>query len=84
MNDFMNIEWIKALLKSEHEIFVEIRGRESVHLEGYCRIEEYTREYIKLGNSEYSVGIIGQELELRHLGEQTVAIDGRIDGVEFL
>lgn len=80
----MNIDWIKSLLKSKSEIFVEIRGRESVHLEGYCRIEEYTREYIKLGNNEYSVGVIGQALELRHLGEQTVAIDGRIDRVEFL
>lgn len=81
---FMNINWIKELFKGGRQVYIELRGRETVHLEGYCRIEDYSRECIKLGNGEYLVGIIGQELELRHLSEQAIAIDGRIDRVEFL
>ncbi len=80
----MNINWLKELLKSDRQVYIELRGRETVHLSGYCRIEDYTREYIKLGNGEYFVGITGQELELRHLSDQAIAIDGRIDRVEFI
>ena len=33
---------IDELLKKTLEVFLEIRGREAVFAEGYCRIEKYS------------------------------------------
>lgn len=82
MNSFM--KWISELLKKDNRVYVEVRGRETVLAQGYCRIELYTPERITLSNGEYIVSICGNGLELRHLSVSVMAIDGRIDGIEFL
>ena len=78
------MKWISELLKKDNQVFVEVRGRETVLAEGYCRIEVYTPERITLSNGSYSVTIRGSGLELRHLSVSVIAVDGRIDGVEFV
>ncbi|MBQ4316894.1 MAG: YabP/YqfC family sporulation protein [Clostridia bacterium] len=78
------MKWISELLKKDNRVYVEVRGRETVLAQGYCRIELYTPERITLSNGEYSVAICGDGLELRHLSVSVMAIDGRIDGIEFL
>jgi len=82
VNSFM--KWITELLKKDNRVYVEVRGRETVLAEGYCRIELYTPERITLSNGEYAVSICGRNLELRHLSLSVIAVDGRIDGVEFV
>ena len=82
MNSFM--KWISEILKKDNRLFVEVRGRETVLAEGYCSIELYTPEKIILNNGEYAVSIEGENLELRHLSSVVMAIDGRIDRLEFV
>ncbi|MBR5286527.1 MAG: YabP/YqfC family sporulation protein [Clostridia bacterium] len=78
------MKWLLDLFKTTTPIFVEIRGRETLLAEGYCRIELYSPERIVLANEKYSISVCGGELDLRHLSESAIAIDGRIDKVEFL
>lgn len=65
-------------------IFVELRGRESLLAQGYSKICGYSPERISLQNGEFTVSVYGSGLTLRHLSEDTIAVDGRIDGLEFL
>ena len=78
------MKWLLDFFKTTTPVFVEIRGRETVLAEGYCRIELYSPEQIVLANEKYSISVCGSELNLRHLSESAIAIDGRIDRVEFL
>lgn len=78
------MKWIRELFKRDDRIYVEVRGRETVLTEGYCRITCYERDNIRLSNGEYCVDIIGSELELRHLSASVIAVDGRIDRIEFI
>ncbi len=82
MNSFM--KWFSELFKNETRVYIEVRGRETVLAEGYCRIELYSPERIVLSNGEYGVAVCGNGLELRHLSESVIAVDGRIDRVEFI
>ncbi len=72
------------LFKTETPVFVEIRGRDTVLAEGYCRIELYSPERIILAHRDYSISVSGSGLMLRHLSESAIAVDGRIDSVEFI
>lgn len=74
---------ILDFFKTETPIFIELRGREAMLAQGYCRISLYSPERITLSNEKYTVSVYGSALELRRLGEEAMAIDGRIDGVEF-
>jgi hypothetical protein len=80
-SDFM--KRILDFFKTETPIFIELRGREAMLAQGYCRISLYSPERITLSNEKYTVSVYGSALELRRLGEEAMAIDGRIDGVEF-
>lgn len=72
------------LMKKTGEVFVEIRGRERVLAEGCCKIESYTDERIVLSSNKGSISVRGGELLIRHLSDERVAVEGRIDSVEFL
>ena len=76
--------WITELFKSTTPVYLEIRGRETLLLQGCCRIKLYSAENMVLSNGDYTVSVLGEGLELRHLSEDTVAVDGRIDCIEFL
>ena len=78
------MKWLIDLFKTTTPIFVEIRGREAVLAEGYCRIELYSPERIVLASAKGSISVCGNGLELRHLSESAIAVDGRIDRVEFI
>ena len=78
------MKWIKGLFQTETPVFIEIRGRNTLLAEGYCRIECYLPEKITLANDDYSFDIIGSNLELRHLSDGIIAVDGRIDSVAFI
>ncbi|MBR4278812.1 MAG: YabP/YqfC family sporulation protein [Clostridia bacterium] len=78
------MKWIKEIFKSVSPTYIELRGRELLLAEGYCRIEDYSDEKIVLSNAEFSFSVFGSGLRLRHLSEGIMAVDGRIDRVEFI
>lgn len=75
---------IDELLKKTLEVFLEIRGREAVFAEGYCRIEKYSETEIILASDFDRISVRGDGLTLKHLSTQRTAVEGRIDAVEFL
>jgi sporulation protein YqfC len=75
---------LEELRKKETCVFVEIRGRENVLLEGYCRIELYSETKIILSSEFDRIAVHGSGLNIRHLSSERMAVDGRINGVEFL
>ena len=64
--------------------FIELRGRDSMHCDGGCRIAVYSDKRIVLGFDGETLEINGKGLTLRHLSAERLAIDGRIDGIGFL
>ncbi len=72
------------LLKKERQLFVEIRGRECVLAEGYCRIDSYSDDRIILVSEQGRVMVYGEGLVIRHLSAERTAVEGRIDRVEFI
>jgi sporulation protein YqfC len=78
------MKWLLDLFKTATPIFVEIRGRETVLAEGYCKIVLYSPTQMILANADYSISVCGSGLELRHLSDSAIAVDGRIDRVEFI
>lgn len=77
-------EKAEQMLARPNQIFVEIRGREVLLAEGYCRIDSYTESYITLFSDSGGIAVRGKGLTLRHLSIQRIAVEGRIDSVEFL
>lgn len=82
VNEFMKL--LKELIKKTKNVFIEIRGRENVLLEGYCRIELYSETKIILSSEFDRVSILGEDLNLCHLSTERMAVKGRIDGIEFI
>ncbi len=72
------------LFKELTPVYVEIRGRETVLLEGYCRIETYSETKIVLSSERQTLCIKGGNLELCHLSAERIAVKGRIDGIDFI
>jgi len=72
------------LIKKDSVEFAEIRGREAVLAEGYGRILAYGDSEIILSSQRGGIVIRGEGLTLRHLSTQRVAVEGRIDGIEFI
>ncbi len=75
---------IQQIISRPSQVFVEIRGRELVLAEGYCRIELYSEECVILRSSQSQIQISGENLNLQHLSDERVAVEGRINGIEFL
>ncbi len=82
MNDFMKLNL--DFLKITTPVFLEIRGRDLLHAEGYCRIEGYSQEKILLASQEGTVAVYGENLNLVHLTSERIAIKGRIKGIDFI
>lgn len=82
VNDFMKFKF--DLFKGEIPVFIEIRGRNVLHAEGYFRIEDYSEERIVLTSRENSVAVNGVGLTLCHLSDERISIEGRIDSFEFI
>lgn len=82
MNVFMKLNF--DFLKISTPVFLEVRGRTVLHAEGYCRIEGYSQEKILLSSSEGVVAVYGKGLNLGHLTSERIAIEGRIEKIEFI
>lgn len=65
-------------------VYIELRGRESVLCDGFCRITGYSDKRIELCSDTDGIEITGDGLTLRHLSLGKLAIDGRIDRIGFL
>lgn len=72
------------LFKKTLNVYIEIRGRDSVLAEGYCRIEKYSETEIILASENERISVQGAGLGLRHISSERMAIEGRIDSVGFL
>ncbi len=83
VNGFMKL-FDELIKKTVPQLFVEIRGRESLLAEGYCKIEVYSDFDIVLASDNGRIAVSGEGLHLRHLSSQRIAIDGRVDRVEFI
>ncbi len=63
---------------------VELRDRNYVLAEGYSSIEVYSETKILLSSQFERLSVYGSDLTLIHLSDTHIAIEGRIDGIEFL
>lgn len=75
---------LSEMLKIKEPVFIEIRGRNTVLAEGYCRIDAYSDSVIVLASAESRIAVRGSELVLKHLSSGRIAVEGEIIGVEFL
>ncbi len=75
---------ILELFKFKNPVFVEIRGREIVLAEGYCKIENYSDTCIVLSSTENTFSVKGTGLTLKHLSSGRIAVEGRINSIEFV
>lgn len=64
--------------------FVELRGRKLLLAEGYSRILVYTPTEIRIAKDKEGIAVYGENLALKHLSERHIAVEGRIDSVEFI
>ena len=65
-------------------IFIEIRGRNLLIAEGYCRIDQYTENKITLTSKNSTVSVSGEGLLLKHLSRERIAVEGRINSFAFI
>ncbi len=63
---------------------VELRERNYLLAEGYSCIESYSDTRINLSSPLERLSVYGEELTLIHLSDSHIAIEGRIDGIEFI
>ena len=82
MKEFMKL--FSDLFKKSLNVYIEIRGRDAVLAEGYCRIEKYSENEIILASETERISVLGKSLELTHFSAERMAIEGRIDSVGFL
>ncbi len=75
---------VERILQQHSQIYIEIHGRESLLAEGYCRIENYGDESVTLSSNKGAIRVGGENLTLKHLSDERVAVEGRISSVEFL
>ena len=75
---------IESLLRNHNEEYIEIHGRENLLAEGYCRIIDYGESKITFASETKTICIKGEKLRLSHLDNQRLAVEGRIDSVEYL
>ncbi len=80
------MEKLAQALKNSREsrIFVELRGRNELVAEGFFHLSVYTDSVIEVQGGELRLKIWGQGLTMKHLGESTIGVAGRIDGVEYI
>lgn len=62
---------------------MEIRSDRQAIVDGCVAVCEYEPETVKLDLGEFCVRLIGQNLRLVLLAEQSLLIEGRIDSVEY-
>ncbi|MBO4453114.1 MAG: YabP/YqfC family sporulation protein [Clostridia bacterium] len=74
-------KWFPENVKTP--FFVEIRGDRTLLCDGFDKITLYRNDAITLCSGEECIAIKGNGLHLRHLSLGRIAVDGRIDAIEF-
>ena len=77
---------VKAELPSDAlagEVLVEMRGRQTMLVQGCRRILEYSPERIVIAARGFSVSVVGQRLICSAYYGGTVAVEGLISGVYY-
>ncbi len=86
----------KALLRAVTDMFdlppdllmglprISMAGREDMFVENHQGVIECTKKRIRFQTSAGIVKVTGEELELKFIGAERIAIRGGIDAVEFL
>lgn len=65
------------------EVLVEMRGRQTMLVQGCRRILEYSPERIVIAARGFSVSVVGQRLICSAYYGGTVAVEGLISGVYY-
>lgn len=66
------------------DIYTELRGRGCLFADGFGKLKTYTDTVIVLSSESADMRIRGVGLSMRHLSGGRIAIDGRIDGINYL
>ncbi|MBQ3230203.1 MAG: YabP/YqfC family sporulation protein [Clostridia bacterium] len=75
---------LSRLFMAEEPVYIEIKGKETVLAEGYCRIDTYSDSVIVLGSENARFAVRGKGLMLKHLSFGKIAVEGEISGVEII
>ena len=65
------------------EFRLEIRGRNTVIINGCRRILDYSPEFVRVSIKNESVGIRGERLVCSSYHDGAICIEGHIDGIVF-
>ncbi len=63
---------------------IEIAGNREIIIEGCKGIIDYTEESIKLSAGKYAILIIGKNLEIKNLFDESIIINGFIIKIEYI
>lgn len=63
---------------------ITIVGRERILVESYTALLDYKRDNIRLKFRGGVIDILGSDFEIRVIGEENIAIMGKIDSVKLI
>lgn len=63
---------------------IEIIGTDTIYMEGFKTIMEFSNEYIAVTLVDKKVAVLGKDLSLSYITNDTVEIKGKIASLEFL
>ncbi len=59
-------------------------GRRSVHIEGFCAIEEYSEEKMRLKLKNGSLAVFGENIVIDEITDEYINLSGLFKSVEFM
>lgn len=75
---------VQKLLNNQKTVYIELKGKELLLAEGYCRIEDYNENTVVLSSEKLRISVTGEYLKLSHLSNERMAIEGSIKAFEFI
>lgn len=64
-------------------LLVTVIGRRRILIENHLGIEQYSEEYIRLGDRAGALCVFGSRLKIRVLGKSKLALEGEIRSLEW-
>lgn len=59
-------------------------GKSSVHIEGFCTIEEYSEEKMRLKLKNGSLSVFGENIVIDEITDEYINLSGVFKSVEFM
>lgn len=59
-------------------------GKSSVHIEGFCAIEEYSEEKMRLKLKNGSLAVFGENIVIDEITDEYINLSGVFKSVEFM